>query len=145
MRAGFLAGLLAAACGYAWIAFAELAWLSSAGRLGPAFFPRLIGVALVALTAWSLWDELRRRAPEPLSGHGRVTAALAVLSALFVAALEPLGGLLAMLAYLAAALALLNRRRTLQNVLLATLLPAAIYLVFRVWLNAAVPRGPFGF
>ena len=72
-------------------------------------------------------------------------AALAVLSALFVAALEPLGGLLAMIAYLAAAHWLLNRRRTLQNVLLALLLPAAMYLVFRVWLNAAVPRGPLGF
>ena len=145
MRAGFLAGLLAAACGYAWIAFAELAWLSSAGRLGPAFFPRLIGVALVALTAWSLWDELRRPAPEPISVHWRVTAALVVLSALCVAALEPLGGLLAMVAYLAATLALLNRRRTLHNVLLALLLPLVIYVVFRVWLNAAVPRGPFGF
>lgn len=145
MRAGFLAGLLAAACGYAWIAFAELAWLSSAGRLGPAFFPRLIGVALVALTAWSLWDELRRPAPEPVSAHWRVTAALVVLSALFVVALELLGGLLAMVAYLAATLALLNRQRTLQNVLLALLLPLVIYVVFRVWLNAAVPRGPFGF
>lgn len=145
MRAGFLAGLLAAACGYAWIAFAELAWLSSAGRLGPAFFPRLIGVALVALTAWSLWDELRRPAPEPVSAHWRVTAALVVLSTLFVAALELLGGLLAMVAYLAATLALLNRQRTLQNVLLALLLPLVIYVVFRVWLNAAVPRGPFGF
>ena len=145
MRAGFLAGLLAAAGGYAWIAFADLAWLSSAGRLGPAFFPRLIGAALVALTAWSLWDELRRPGREPIPEHWRVTAALAVLSALFVAALEPLGGLLAMVAYLAAALWLLNRRRTLQNVLLALLLPAAMYFVFRVWLNAAVPRGPFGF
>ena len=145
MRAGFLAGVLAAAGGYAWIAFAELAWLSSAGRIGPAFFPRVVGVTLVVLCAWSLWDELRRPGREPIPEHWRVTAALAVLSALFVAALEPLGGLLAMVAYLAAALALLNRRRTLQNVLLALLLPAAMYLVFRVWLNAAVPRGPFGF
>ncbi|MGD9953514.1 MAG: tripartite tricarboxylate transporter TctB family protein [Burkholderiales bacterium] len=145
MRAGFLAAVLVAAGGYAWIAFAELAWLSSAGRLGPGFFPRVVGVALVALCAWSLAAELRRRSRERIPRHWRVTAALALLSALFVAALEPLGGLLAMVAYLAAALVLLNRRRTLQNVLLAALLPLALYLVFRVWLNAAVPRGPFGF
>jgi putative tricarboxylic transport membrane protein len=145
MRAGFLAGVLLAAGGYTWIAFAELAWLSSAGRLGPGFFPRVIGVALVALCAWSLAAELARGARESLPRHWRVTAALALLSALFVAALEPLGGLLAMVAYLAAALALLNRRRTLQNTLLAVLLPLVIYLLFRVWLNAAVPRGPLPF
>jgi putative tricarboxylic transport membrane protein len=145
MRAAFLAGALLAAGGYAWIAFAELAWLSSAGRLGPGFFPRVIGVALVALCAWSLAAELRPGPREPVSAHWRATAALAALSALFVAALEPLGGLLAMVAYLAAALALLNRRRTLQNVLLAVVLPLVLYLMFRVWLNAAVPRGPLGF
>jgi hypothetical protein len=43
MRAGFLAGILLLAGSYTWIAFAELALLSSAGRLGPGFFPRIIG------------------------------------------------------------------------------------------------------
>lgn len=145
MRAGFLAGLLLAAGGYAWIAFAELAWLSSAGRLGPGFFPRIIGGALVVLCTWSLFAELGRGWREPIPVHWRVTASLAALSALFVAALEPLGGLLAMVAFLAATLVLLNRGRNLQNVVLAVLLPLGIYLVFRVWLNAAVPRGPFEF
>lgn len=141
MRAGFLAGVLLAAGGYTWIAFAELAWLSSAGRLGPAFFPRVIGVALIALCAWSLVDELRHRARAPLSRHWRDAVVLALYSGLFVAALDVLGGLASMIAYLAAALATLNRRRTVQNALLAVLLPLAIYLMFRVWLNAAVPRG----
>lgn len=141
MRAGFLAGVLLLAGGYTWLAFAELAWLSSAGRLGPAFFPRFIGVALVLLCAWSLAGELRRREPEPLSEFWRATAVLALMSGLFVAALDVLGGLASMIAYMAAVLAYLNRRRTLQNALLAVLLPLAIYLLFRVWLNAAVPRG----
>jgi hypothetical protein len=61
-----------------------------------------------------------------------------------VGALEALGGLLAMVAYLAASLWLLNRRRRLQNALVAALLPLAVYLLFRVWLNAALPRGPLG-
>jgi hypothetical protein len=141
MRAGFLAGVLLAAGGYTWLAFAELSWLSSAGRLGPGFFPRLIGCALVVLCAWSLVAELRRGAREPVPEFWRVTAALVVLSALFVAALEVLGGLVAMVAYMAAALALLNRRRHWQNALLAVLLPLLLYLLFRVWLNAAMPRG----
>ena len=61
MRAGFLAGILLLAGGYTWIAFAELALLSSAGRLGPGFFPRIVGGALVVLCAWSLATELRQR------------------------------------------------------------------------------------
>lgn len=141
MRAGFLAGILLLAGGYAWIAFAELALLSSAGRLGPGFFPRIIGATLVVLCAWSLVEELGRRAREPRSKYWRDAVALALLSGLFVAALDVLGGLVSMIAYMAATLAILNRRRTLQNALLAVLLPLAIYLMFRVWLNAAVPRG----
>jgi putative tricarboxylic transport membrane protein len=141
MRAGFLGGVLLLVGGYTYFAFAELSWLSSAGRLGPGFFPRIIGGALVVLCAWSLVDELRRGAPEQLSRVWRVTAALALLSALFVAALDVLGGLVSMIVYMAAALAYLNRGRALQNALLAVLLPLGIYLLFRVWLNAAVPRG----
>ena len=141
MRAGFLAGVLLLAGGYTWLAFAELAWLSSAGRLGPGFFPRIVGGALVVLCAWSLAAELRRGARERLSEFWRVTLVLALLSGLFVAALDVLGGLASMIAYLAVTLAFLNRRRHWQNALLAVLLPLGIYLLFRVWLNAAVPRG----
>jgi lysylphosphatidylglycerol synthetase-like protein (DUF2156 family) len=141
MRAGFLAGVLLLAGGYTWLAFAELTWLSSAGRLGPGFFPRLIGGALVVMCAWSLAAELRGGARERLSEFWRVTLVLALLSGLFVAALDVLGGLASMIAYMAVTLTFLNRRRTLQNALLAVLLPLGIYLLFRVWLNAAVPRG----
>lgn len=141
MRAAFLAGVLLVAGGYTWIAFAELSWLSSAGRLGPAFFPRVIGVALMAVTALCLVEELRRRAREPVSEFWKVTLQVAVLSALLVAALETLGGLLAMAAYLGASLWLLNRGRRLQNVLVAVLMPVFLYVLFKVWLNAALPRG----
>jgi len=141
MRAGFLAGVLLLASGYAWIAFAELAWLSSAGRLGPGFFPRIIGATLIVMCAWSLGAELRHGARERLSEFWRVTLVLALLSGLFVAALDVLGGLASMIAYMAVTLAFLNRRRHWQNALLAVLLPLGIYLLFRVWLNAAVPRG----
>ena len=140
MRAGFLLAILLVAGGYAWLAFGELAYLSSAGRLGPGFFPRIIGVSLVALCAYCLYEEARAES-EPLSAHWRTTVAMAALSAGFIAAFERLGGLIAMVAFLAAALVLLNRGRRLQNALLATLLPVGVYLLFKVWLNAAVPRG----
>ena len=139
MRAGFLLAILLASGGYTWLAFAELDYLSSAGRLGPGFFPRIIGVSLVVLCAFSLYKEFRF--PESLSAHWRTTAVVAVLSAAFVAALELLGGLLAMIVFMAAALAFLNRGRPLQSGLLALGLPVCIYLLFKVWLNAALPRG----
>ncbi len=140
MRAGFLAAILLVAGGYTWLAFAELDYLSSAGRLGPGFFPRIIGVALVALCAHSLWLELRA-SREGLSEHWGTTIAVAALSAAFIAALEPLGALLSMILFLGVTLAYLNRARPLQNAALALLLPICVYLLFKVWLNAALPRG----
>lgn len=140
MRAGFQLGVLLFAGLYGYIAFTELSWLSSAGRLGPAFFPRIIAVSLAALAAWSLVADWR--APrERLAEHWRAALALALLCGAFVAALDVLGGLLSMIAFMAAALAVFNRGRRLHNALLALVLPGALYLLFKVWLNAGVPRG----
>lgn len=142
MRAGFLGAILLLAGGYSYVAFAELSYLSSAGRLGPGFFPRIIGVGLTVLCAWSLYaDCIRGRSAEALSPFWRTLAVVAALSAAFVVALDLIGGLLSMIAFLAAALAFLNRGRPVQNVLLALLLPIGFYLLFKVWLNAAMPRG----
>jgi len=142
MRAGFLAAILLVAGGYSYGAFADLSYLSSAGRLGPGFFPRIIGVSLMALCAYSLYADVRRgRAAEALSPFWRTVAAVAALSAAFVVLLDLIGGLLAMIAFMAAALAFLNRGRHLQNALLALVLPVGFYLLFKVWLNAAMPRG----
>ena len=140
MRAGFLAALLLLACGYTYVAFGDLSYLSSTGRLGPGFFPRIIGVSLTALCAYGLYAD-RARSTEPLSAFWRTLAAVAGLSAAFVLALELIGGLLSMIAFMAATLVFLNRGRHLQNGLLALVLPIGVYLVFRVWLNAAMPRG----
>jgi hypothetical protein len=140
MRAGFLGALLLLAGGYSYVAFADLSYLSSAGRLGPGFFPRIIGVSLTALCAYSLYAD-RARTPERLSAFWRTLAAVVGLSAAFVLALELIGGLLSMIAFMAATLALLNRGRHVQNALLAVALPVGFYLLFKVWLNAAMPRG----
>lgn len=142
MRAGFLLAILFLAAGYTYIAFAELNYLSSAGRLGPGFFPRIIGVSLVVLCALGLYAELKQRAAEEaVAPAWRSAAVLALLSAVFVALLEVLGGLVSMMVFMAAALWILNRGRALQNALVAVLLPLGIYLVFELWLKAAMPRG----
>lgn len=146
MHAGFQLGVLLLAGLYSYFAFTDLSWLSSAGRIGPAFFPRIVGVALVLLTAWSLAAGWRASAGGDdaqggAGGNWRAAGLLCLLSGLFVASLDVLGGLLAMVLFMAAALAVFNRGRHAQNALLALLLPAGLYLLFKVWLNAGVPRG----
>ena len=63
MRIVFTLVLLAGAVFYTYIAFIDLSFLSRTGRLGPGFFPRLIGVSAVVMTLWVLVDELRKREP----------------------------------------------------------------------------------
>lgn len=142
LRAGFLLALLFGASWYAWTAFTELSYLSSAGRLGPGFFPRVIGASLVALLAYSVFVDLQGDWPESaISPYWRTAAVLALLCAVFVGLLDLVGGVLAMVAFMAGSLWFLNRGRTLQNALVAILLPLAMYLVFSVWLKATLPRG----
>ena len=142
LRTGFLLALLFGAGWYTWTAFTELSYLSSAGRLGPGFFPRFIGASLVALLVYSVFADQRRLSlAGAISPYWRTVAVLALLCAVFVGMLDVVGGLLAMVAFLAGSLWLLNRGRTLQTALVAILLPLAMYLVFSVWLKAELPRG----
>lgn len=142
LRVGFLLAILFLAAGYTYVAFAELSYLSSAGRLGPGFMPRIIGVALVAMCVLTLHADLKRGPPgEALSPGWRSAAVLAALSGAFIVLLELLGGLLSMVAFMGAALWILNRGRPLQNALIAVLLPVFLHVVFSVWLRASMPRG----
>lgn len=142
VRAGFLLAILFLAASYTYVAFADLSYLSSAGRLGPGFMPRIIGVSLVAMCALSLYADMKHLpAEQPMSPAWRSAAVLALLSGVFVGLLDLLGGLLSMVVFMGASLWMLNRGRPLQNALVAVLLPLAIYGVFTVWLRAAMPRG----
>ena len=142
VRAGFLLAVLFLATGYTYIAFAELSYLSSAGRLGPGFMPRIIGASLVAMCVVSLYADMKYLpADQPLSPAWGSAAVLALLSGVFVGLLEVLGGLVSMMVFMAASLWILNRGRHLQNALVAVLLPLGIYVLFAVWLRASVPRG----
>jgi ABC-type transport system involved in cytochrome c biogenesis permease subunit len=145
LRAGFLLAILFLAAAYTYVAFTELSYLSSAGRLGPGFMPRIIGVALVAMCVASLYADMKHLPPDEAVAPGWKSAAvLALLSGVFVVLLEVLGGLLSMIAFMAAALWILNRGRLLQNALIAVLLPIGMHVVFSVWLRASMPRGLLG-
>ena len=145
MRVAFTAAILCIAVFYTYWAFAELSFLSSAGRLGPGFFPRIIGIALIGICLVTLVGDRRQREGDgPLSSFWGITLVIAGLSGAFVLLLSLLGGPLAMVLYMLATLSLLNRGRLLQNVAVSIGLPVALFLLFDVWLNAAMPQGVLG-
>jgi putative tricarboxylic transport membrane protein len=129
MRVPFLLVVLAASLFYSYIAFAELAFLSS-------------GVALVAFSCFCLfadWKLARER--EAASPHWPTVLLIVVASGLLVLTLNLLGGLLAMAAFLLLCLSVLNRGHTVQNVAVSLAFPVAVFLLFDVLLNASVPEG----
>ena len=142
MRKSFTILILGLGALYTYQAFANLSFLSSTGRLGPGFFPRIIGILLILACLFELVREARRGSEPPRrSDHVVDTIVIASLAVLFVALLNVLGGYIAMIAFMLATLFFLNRSRPLQNIALALILPTLIWLMFDYWLNAALPEG----
>jgi putative tricarboxylic transport membrane protein len=145
-RIAWLAAIALVAAVYTWMAFG-MEWETEAGRIGPGFFPRIIGGLTVALCVVAIIRCLRERRPPPQAGsgepaHGRLVAftALGLLGYLFI--FEYVGAALASVAFMLYLLSATNRGRTVMNVVLAVLLPAALYVVFELGLNAGLPPGP---
>ena len=142
MRKGFTILILGLSAFYTYEAFMDLSFLSSAGRLGPGFFPRVIGICLIVACLLELVREARKGSEPPRpSDYVRDTLAVGALTLGFVIVLNILGGYLAMVAFMLASLFFLNRGRPVQNITIALVLPTLIWLMFDYWLNAALPEG----
>ena len=145
MQLAFTAAILGLAVLYTYWAFADLSFLSSTGRLGPGFFPRIVGLLLIAACVLTLAGDLkRRRVDGGLSSFWGITVVVAALSGAFVLLLEILGGPLAMVVYMLATLSVLNPGRSLQNVAISVGFPLALFLLFDRWLNASIPPDALG-
>ena len=145
MRLAFTAAILCLAVFYTYWAFADLSFLSSAGRLGPGFFPRIVGLLLIVACIFTLAGDLKaRRADGGLSSFWRITVVVAALSGVFVLLLEVLGGPLAMVLYMLTTLMVLNRGKMIQNVAISLGLPLMLFLLFDRWLNASLPTDSLG-
>ncbi|WP_157210169.1 tripartite tricarboxylate transporter TctB family protein [Nocardioides aequoreus] len=153
----FLALLLVVLAAYTEMAFA-LEWRTTAGRIGPGFFPRLLGVAGLAVTLWSLVVTLRAPDVEDetvaledevgdadLGKHPRLLALMVLAAALFAATLLSLGAIVASALFLAGMLWTLNRTRPVVNVAVSIGLPLVMYLLFQTLLNAGLPAGVLPF
>ena len=142
MRKSFIIAILCLAALYTYQAFNGLSFLSSTGRLGPGFFPRIIGIGLILACIAALAQEARQGSEPPRgSDYIRDTVVVGALTLAFVALLDILGGPIAMVAFMLASLLFLNRKRPVQNLTIALILPALIWLMFDYWLNAAMPEG----
>lgn len=145
MRLAFTAAILCLAGLYTYWAFADLSFLSSTGRLGPGFFPRIVGLLLIVACLFTLAGDLKERdGGSGLSSFWGLTAVVAGLSAAFVLLLEILGGPLAMVVYMLATLSVLNPGRSMQNVAISVGFPLALFLLFDRWLNASMPPDALG-
>ncbi|MEQ8367091.1 MAG: tripartite tricarboxylate transporter TctB family protein [Roseicyclus sp.] len=140
MRIAFLIVVLAGAVFYSYIAFIDLNFLTRTGRLGPGFFPRIVGVAMVVFTFWALVDALReRRAAQDDGSAWRDVVTLMALAVGYAVLLRLLGGFPATVVYLGLSLVIVNPGRHLQNAILTAVIPTAIYLLFDRLLNANMP------
>lgn len=136
----FLLALLAVSGAYTATAF-RLPWTTAAGRIGPGFFPRIVGVSLLLVLVTALLHARREHDEAAPRTHVRTTLVVVGLTALFVPVLQLLGALLGMALYLLASLSFLNPRRLVTNVSVSVGLAVGMYLLFDVWLNTATPRG----
>lgn len=142
MRIAFLVAVLLGGIFYTYIAFTDLSFLSRTGRLGPGFFPRIVGSLIVVLAILSIASEVRQRSADDFAGgYAGVVMLVMALALGYVASLSILGGILSTFVFLIVTLSLLNRGRWLQNLIVSLVLPACIYLLFDVLLNAAMPEG----
>jgi putative tricarboxylic transport membrane protein len=132
-------------------------WRTAAGRIGPGFFPRIIGGIGIVLTLVALMRSVRRADPatdtDPetdtgaadLGRHPGIMAIVIAASAALAAAFTLLGAAVAGALFLLGCLWLLNREHPVLNAVLAAGTATGLYLLFQTLLNAGLPAGVLPF
>jgi putative tricarboxylic transport membrane protein len=139
-RVVWLAAIAVVAAVYTWMAFG-MEWETEAGRIGPGFFPRIIGGLIVVLCLVAIARALREQRPAE-SGRGWLVAYASIGLLGYLLVFEFAGAAIASVAFMLFLLSATNRGRTVANVALAVLLPAGLYLLFELGLGAGLPPGP---
>ncbi|HEX6979711.1 MAG TPA: tripartite tricarboxylate transporter TctB family protein [Alphaproteobacteria bacterium] len=137
----FYAGLLFVAFGIAALVIAQSYPVGTASRMGPGYFPRILGILLVALGALQSLIGMRGRAGFPLQWHWRPLFILLASVALFILLTSWLGLIVAalVLVFIASAASAEFRWRealiagAVQGVAAATLFVYALGLPLPVW------------
>lgn len=152
LRAGgltvFLGVLVVVMAGYTAMAM-DLQWRTAAGRIGPGFFPRIVGITAIVLLVVAAVRSLRPAETDdeeeedgsPLGRHPRMLLQFTGAGLVFVLVLVPLGAIVASAIFLLVTLALLDRQRPRRTIAVAVLLPVGLYLLFQTALDAGLPSG----
>ena len=148
----FLALVLIVFIGYAGMAFG-MDWMRD-GRIGPGFFPRIIGGLIVLTTLIAIVQSMRISAADSgaadleedvgegdLGEHPLALFLTIVASAALVAFLMTLGAIVAGALFCFAMLWFLNRRHLVANILISVGTPLGMYLVLHTALNSGLPAG----
>lgn len=139
--------------GYTLLAF-DMEWDTQAGRIGPGFFPRIIGVAGVALAVIGLVNAIRQARnrskgeawAEPSDiRYPAIIAIIALGLGGFVTVFIPLGAPLTGVAFLVLMYLIIDRKRILRRAVLSVVFPLALYVIFDVLLGATLPGGIMDF
>jgi putative tricarboxylic transport membrane protein len=132
-------------------------WRTVAGRIGPGYFPRLLGFLAMAITVFAIVRELLQRpaadepvdaveaaeeAAEPdLGRHPLALLGFVIAAALFVGLFGILGAALSGVLFLGATLWFLDREHRVRAVIIAIAVPVLLYLAFETGLNVGLPQG----
>jgi putative tricarboxylic transport membrane protein len=131
-------------------------WRTAAGRIGPGFFPRILGLTAIAVIVAAgvreiffrpddeTTDEVEaaEEAAEPdLGRHPLALVAFVVAAAVFVALLGVLGAAVAGVLFLGATLWFLDREHHVRAVIIAVAVPVLLYLALQVGLDVGLPQG----
>jgi hypothetical protein len=140
----FVAGLLFIAFGVAAIAIGSNYALGTAARMGPGYFPRILGILLIVLGAALALRALRLDGP-PLPGWPwRPTVIVLVSVAVFGIIVNYIGIVLATIFLIVAASSASHEFRFRESVVSGLLLAAVAVAVFIVGLKLQLPVWPFG-
>lgn len=120
-------------------------WRTAAGRIGPGFFPRIVGCTTILLCIVAAARSLRPAENDdqdaPLGHHPGTLLKFTGAGVVFVLVLVPLGAIVASAIFLMVTLTLLDRGHLKRNIAIAVVLPVGLYLLFQVALNAGLPSG----
>ena len=161
----FLGVLALILVGYTVMAF-DLEWRTQAGRIGPGFFPRIVGCLALLLCIVSAVLSMRRppdRVDEPASAaevarsqvevdatdhvqpdlgrHPLVLVVIGAAAAMFYLLFLTLGAVVTSALFLLVTLGFLDREHPWRVVAVSLLVPIGLYLLFQEALNAGLPAG----
>lgn len=125
-------------------------WRTQAGRIGPGYFPRIIGIVAIVILFIVLIADLRNdvrgaEADDDREDTGvRHTSVLAVyigICIVFVTFFALLGAIVASILFLLASLWMLDPEHRIRGTIVAVFAPIGLYLLLDVGLNAGLPSG----